>query len=521
MMAGKPTYKELEQRVKERTAELEEANEELKKQIEGREKVKKAQKESEEKYQQLFQTSTDAILLFDAETRKFIDLNNAALNLYDYSREDFLKLKHKDITAETEKSDASIRQTLEGKLTRIPVRYHKKKDGTIFPVEISVSTLTLNNRRVLCGIVRDITERERVQKEIQEKEQITKVILSASPVGIGLVHNRILGWANSAMYRIWGRKEGSLLGENAEVLYPDAEEYERVGREFYSEIEEKGVSHVETIWVKKDGSRIHCYLQGSSLDPSDLSKGVIVTVMDITERKQAEELVQNLSQMLMQAQERERQMISYELHDRIAQNLSTLKIGCDMLFDGQSDIPPGLIEKMTNLSRLIEQTISSVRDLSYELRPPGLDQMGLGQALEIYCEEFSLKGGIKINFQTSGIHQLNMDADTEIHLYRLVQESLNNIQKHAAADLATIKLLGAYPDIILRIEDNGKGFDVKARELSLDNEKRMGLRSMRERVNLLGGQMTIQSHLRKGTKIFIRLPLKEQASVEKETHIDR
>jgi PAS domain S-box-containing protein len=496
----------LAQRVKERTDELLKANQELRRQIDERKRTEQTLQESEENYRHLFQTITDAIMLFDGDTRQFIDVNNAALILYGYRRKEFLKLTHQDITSEPENSDATIRQTLEGKLERIPVRYHKKKNGSIFPVEISTSTFTLRNRKVLCGVIRDITERKRAEKELLEREQIMKAILAASPVGIGLVRNRIIDRSNRAMDRIWGYEEGSLVGKSTKVLYPDAEEYNRVGQEFYSEIEEKGVGNLETRWVTKDGTKIHCFLQGSPLDPSDLSKGVIVAAMDITELKRAEGLVFNLSQMLMQAQEHERQMISRELHDSIAQNLSTLKIGCDLLFDDQPAIPHEIKEKMAKYSNLIDQTISSVRNLAYDLRPPVLDEIGLVKALEIYCDEFSEHSGIKVDFQSAGIHKLNFDSNTEIHLYRLVQEGLNNIRKHAHATRATIKMVGAYPNIILRIEDDGQGFDVKARELKLDKEKRMGLQSMKERVNLLQGRMTIQSRPMKGTKIFITYP---------------
>ena len=102
----------------------------------------------------------------------------------------------------------------------------------------------------------------------------------------------------------------------------------------------------------------------------------------------------------------------------------------------------------------------------------------------------------------------------------MVQEGLNNIRKHAHAQRATIKMVGAYPNIILRIEDNGKGFDVKARELRLDKEKRMGLRSMRERVNLLQGRMTIQSRPAKGTKIFITYPFNYKNSVSEKLNMN-
>ncbi|MGB2929921.1 MAG: histidine kinase [Desulfobacterales bacterium] len=243
-------------------------------------------------------------------------------------------------------------------------------------------------------------------------------------------------------------------------------------------------------------------------------------LQEVSERKKAEDLVRKLSQTLMQAQERERQMISYELHDSIGQNLSTLKIGCDMLLENQPAISPESRGKMAELSKLLEQTITAVRNLAYGLQPPGLDEMGLVQALEMYCEEFYEKNGVKVDFQSAGLHSFDLDSNSEIHIYRLVQEGLNNIRKHADAAQVNMMLMGASPNIILRIEDNGKGFDVKARELALSNEKRMGLRSMKERVNLLGGQMTIQSRPMQGTKILIKIPFKKKKNESEKAHIN-
>ena len=233
-------------------------------------------------------------------------------------------------------------------------------------------------------------------------------------------------------------------------------------------------------------------------------------INDLTEQKKSEDLVRNLSHLLMQAQERERQMISYELHDRIAQNLSMLKIDCAMLYEGRSMVSHELEAKIGKMSKLIELIIASVRDLAYNLRPPGLDEMSINKAVEIYCEEFSENSGLEVDFQSTGMHALNFDYDTKLHLYRLVQEGLNNIRKHADAGRATVKIIGASPNIILRIEDNGKGFDPIERERSLDNRKRLGLRSMQERVNLLGGQMTIRSRPMAGTRLFIKFPFKEK-----------
>jgi PAS domain S-box-containing protein len=138
MMADKPTYEELGQRVRK-----------LEKAESGRSRAEKALQESEEKYRQLFNTVSDSVLVFDAETREFTDVNNAATTLYGYSKEEFFKLKHSDITCEPKKSDESIKQTISGEICRIPLRYHKKKDGTKFPVEISSGAFKLGNRQMV------------------------------------------------------------------------------------------------------------------------------------------------------------------------------------------------------------------------------------------------------------------------------------------------------------------------------------------------------------------------------------
>ena len=133
-----------------------------------RARAEEALRESEEKYRQLFAAESDAVAIFDAETREFVDVNDAGLHLYGYTRDEFLKLRFADITAEPETCDAAIEQTLEGTLSRVALGYHKKKDGAVFPVEISTGTFEWRGRRMLCGIARDITERRCLEKEVLE-----------------------------------------------------------------------------------------------------------------------------------------------------------------------------------------------------------------------------------------------------------------------------------------------------------------------------------------------------------------
>ena len=143
-------------------AELEKYNNEL-------QKVHKQLQDSEEKYRQLFATISDAIMVFDAETKEFIDANDAVSVFYGYTKEEFLELKHTDITAELEKSDESIRQTVAGEISSIPIRYHKRKDGTILPVEISTGAFKLGNRQMVYGVARNITKRRKTEDALSKQ----------------------------------------------------------------------------------------------------------------------------------------------------------------------------------------------------------------------------------------------------------------------------------------------------------------------------------------------------------------
>jgi len=225
----------------------------------------------------------------------------------------------------------------------------------------------------------------------------------------------------------------------------------------------------------------------------------------LKERKRSETQIRTLTRKLMKTQEDERRMISRELHDRVGQDLSGIKLALETLFDQQPAASPEIKEKVMQLSRLLDRTILTVRDLSYDLRPPGLDEMGIVQALSIFCDDFSDKTRIRTDLQSAGIEKLKLNFNTRINLYRMIQEGLNNIHKHADATRAAVKLTAAYPHIFLRIEDNGRGFDVEKRAREIDSEKRMGLRSLQERTDLLGGVMIVTSKTGQGTKILIKL----------------
>lgn len=224
------------------------------------------------------------------------------------------------------------------------------------------------------------------------------------------------------------------------------------------------------------------------------------------ELRKAEEQVHNLSQKLLTVQETERQQISLYLHDNVAQNLSSLKItGESLLQDAAKGTLPGQ-EEIVNWAKLLNHCIKTVRELSYNLRPPGLEQIGLASAIADYCRDFSKKTGIPVHFSRAGVDALDFPFDDAINIYRLVQEALNNIEKHAQATRIEIRLIASHPNIILRVEDDGCGFDPEQGIRKALENKRFGLLGMEERVRMMQGTFKILSAPQQGTKIIIEFP---------------
>ncbi len=477
----------------------------LEKEIHERKKAEEALWKSEERYRALADATFEAI--FISVKGICIETNRRAAEMFGYSYEELIGIFGTDVIA-PESKELVKHNMLSGYEEPYEV-VAQRKDGSTFHAEIRGKMTEYKGQKVRVTVVHDIDDRKEAEVALRQSEETLKAILAASPAGIGLVRHRALGWANRAMYKMVGYDAGSLYGKNVRLLYPDDEEYVRATQELYRGIKETGIGEIETQWVRKDGVIIHCYLQSSPLDPADHQKGVITAATNITDQKQAQTHIHFLTQQLMKTQESERQTLSRELHDSVAQELSAAKIHCDLLLKDPTRLTPTEIKpEITEISAALHNSINTVRNLAYYLRPSFLDDLGIIEALSQYCEDFSENNGLTVDFSAVGMEDVKLDFDTEINLYRIIQEGLNNINKHAEARNSTIRLIAAFPNIILRIEDDGRGFDVKERLALAQLEKRMGLRSMEERVNLLGGKMKIHSQPSRGTRIFIEVPFK-------------
>ncbi|PKN22639.1 MAG: hypothetical protein CVU64_24680 [Deltaproteobacteria bacterium HGW-Deltaproteobacteria-21] len=238
-------------------------------------------------------------------------------------------------------------------------------------------------------------------------------------------------------------------------------------------------------------------------------------------RDRAEKEVHRLSRQLITAQEQERQRLAHDLHDDLAQDLSHLKIRIHNLGRDLAAIDPRVEKGLGELSGRVQKAIQTVREMAYGLRPAGIDQLGLVYVASQHCEELSAANGLKVDFMSVGMENLRLDPDTAITLYRILQEGLNNVVKHAGVTQAKVRLVASFPNIILRIEDNGKGFDVQDRLRAALDSKRMGIRGIKERVASLEGTLKITSRPGQGTRILAEVPCKEDSHGKGQESSDR
>ncbi len=496
--------------------------------ITERKRMEEALKESEERYRTLVESTSDAVLMLDVE-RKLVSCNQAFLDLFGYGREE-VEGKSIRIIHRSDESFHTMGKCIYPVIKKVGTCRMEwefvRKDATIFPVETVTSAIKSPEGSVTgyVAIIRDITDRKKAEDALRESEAQKRAILDASIDRLRYVDKdmRVI-WANKTTAVEHDMSPEDLVGQTCYKLF--------IGRDTPCEgcptVRARETGKIE--WAvmhqpKVKGVEGESYWDNYSV-PLKNEAGDIVSFIqvarNITDQKRADEHIHTLTQQLMKAQESERQMISRELHDRVGQDLSTLKIGLDTLIDNQSGVLPETRQRISELSNILRDSVMAIRDLSYDLRPPSLDQLGMIRTIFQYCEDFSEKTGLRVDFTSAGMDDLRLDFDTEINLYRLIQEGLNNIRKHAEANLATIRLVVSSPNIILRIEDDGKGFDVKNRLVTAQNEKRMGLRSMEERARLLEGKMRVQSRLGKGARISIEVPYNKEKSEAKKDHINR
>jgi PAS domain S-box-containing protein len=361
------------------------------------------------------------------------------------------------------------------------------------------------------GLRSQIQARRKTEAAFRESENRFKELANSLPHAVFETDQKgLLTFSNRNASEMFGYSRDEFQnGQNALDMIV-AEDRQRAMEDFGKVMAGTELGGVAYRAVRKDGSTFPVQVNASPILQDGRPLGVRGILIDLTQIKRAEDRIHSLTHQLIRAQEDERLRISRDLHDHVAQQLSSLKIGLQKLFFDQPQILQSADETHCDFLSILEQSIAAVRNLSYQLRPPGLDQLGLEKTVSSYCNDFSEIHPVKVRFFSAGMDNLFLEFDTMINLYRVVQEALTNIGKHARAKTVTVRLVASHPNLILRIEDDGQGFDLENRmELAL-KEKRLGLQGMTERIHLLGGTLKIRSTIGKGTEIVAEVPIREK-----------
>jgi PAS domain S-box-containing protein len=515
----------LEEMVRARTSELTAINQQLRSEIEDRKKVEKTLRESQQRYHSLFEGSRDAIIISDARGR-ILDVNDAASALTGYNKSELI---HKLVQDLDDSIDFTAYQDYFNRITAGASFSNEaviqRKDGTRVFAEFGSKQVTLAGTACIHTTARDITARKQAEEALRRSEaKYRELVENANSIIIRFNTRGQLTFFNEYAQRFFGYSESEILGKSlTETILPAEGSTGRLSgaslRDFFIHPEKYKTNELEN--RRRDGGRVWVAWTNRPIKGPD---GRIIEFLcvgvDITERKQAREQIQSLTRELLKAQESERYKIARDLHDHIAQDLTSLKIGLQTLFEDQLREHYGSHKQINGLIQVLQRSISEVRNMAYDLRPPGLDQLGLVRTLYVYCEDFAQTSNFKVDFVSAGLDGMALDKETQINIYRLIQESLHNVKKHAQAKGVTIRLVASSPNLMLRIIDDGKGFDVARWRATPHTEKRMGLQSMMERVGLLGGTIDIRSRPQKGTAILITIPIQEYYRDGQDTNPD-
>ena len=358
-------------------------------------------------------------------------------------------------------------------------------------------------------VVNDLTERRASERRLAASEKQYREIVETANEGICKVDaSNQITFVNHAFCRLTGYAEEELTGRPLESLVAREDvEAERAGFS-RRDIGRLGVREVRL--RRADGSVV--WTSASSnlvLDEEGNFAGILRMHTDITDRKQLEAARDKLVRDLVSAQEAERQRVARELHDQMGQHLVGLSLGLNRLaqLGAQS---PEVTNIISRLQSVAETMARDVQHLAFELRPASLDDLGLADAVSNYADGVGKRFGLEVDVQCD--RMIRLDSSAEIAIYRIVQEALTNVAKHAKARRVSVILEPRGDRLQVIVEDDGIGFRP---ELVGLNDSRLGLRGMTERASLVGGEIQIESRPGRGTTLFLRVPMRRR---EKASH---
>lgn len=477
-----------------------------------RHKLRNMLKESEERYNALFNRSLSYVYLHDFNG-KFIDANSAALKALGYKRTEILPLNFSSLIDKSQlpKATKSLEEIIRTGHQKKPVEYKlRRKDGKTIWVETEGSLIYKDGRPfAVQGIARDITEKKLAEEALKESEEKFRTLAEKSPNMIFINKIGKIVYANKQCEQVMGYKREEFYSPHFDFFRIIAPEFLDKTKSFYGKhIKGKEVTPYEYALVTKSGKRIEALLT-TRLINYEGDKAILGIITDITDRKKAEksmresrEQLRSLAAHLQSIREEERTMVAREIHDELGQALTALKMDLSWLAKKLPEGQGPILKKTKSMSQLIDSTIQRVQRISAELRPGLLDDIGLLAAMEWQAEEFQQRTGIacELSFSPQSIH---LDPERSTAIFRIFQETLTNISRHANAKKVRASLVKKASKLELTIKDNGKGIS----EEKISDPRSLGLIGIQERVHFLGGDIHIKGIREKGTSVTVSIPL--------------
>ena len=476
-----------------------------------------ALRESEDRFRGIYEHAPMGIAITDWQWY-FQQCNSAYCAMLGYTEEElrhkvFSELVHPD---DRDANVAEIRLLMAGELPffEIDNRY-VRKDGEVVWVHKFVSVLRDEKGApaYFLALVNDITERKLAEEALRESEERFRHMADTAPVMIWISGaDKLYTYFNQQWLNFTGRSMGEELG-NGWARGVHADDYERC-RETYTDAFRMRQPFTMEYRIRRADGEFRWVLESGNprFSPGEIFLGYIGSCIDITERKHAEEALGDLSGQLIRAREDECARIARELHDDLNQRMALISIELELL--GQNPLATngslrgqlqGILNRAADVSR-------EIRRISHDLHPSKLTQLGLVAAVTSLCDDAMSSHQLKIEFVHEGV-PADLPRDVSLCLYRIVQECLNNVIKHSGAAEAKVEFHGTANEFRLRVSDSGNGFDVESTRI----RNGLGLVSMRERLRLVGGQISIVSRAPSGTQVDATVPLR-QLSVDYEDH---
>jgi PAS domain S-box-containing protein len=482
--------------------------------ITDRKQREEALRQSEAHYRLVLETAADAFFTLGPNGR-ILYANAAAERIFGYRREQILGQDFSLLMPEARRELRRIGirrypETEERQLRWKPVELiGLHRNGQEIRLEVSFGEFLGDSEHAFTAIVRDRTTQQRAVEALQTSEGSYRMLFERDLAGVyrSTANGRILD-CNESFARMFGfGSRAEVLGRRTGELYPTQKDR----RAFLARLrEQRSLTNYEIRGRRKDGLAVWLLQNAVLSSGENAGRDLIVgSVVDITDRKEAEKAVRQLPGRILQAQDEERRRLARELHDSSAQTATCVAMNLALAMKFLAQAHPKARHLLLDSIAMVKNLSQELRTLSYLLHPPLLDELGLGAALRSFTRGFAERSKLQVLVDLPR-NLGRLPNDVELTLFRIAQESLTNIHRHSGSKLARLRLARASEHVTLTVTDRGRGIPREHLEKILNRYSRsqlgVGIPGMRERVRQMGGQFRVSSGSR-GTTVTAILPL--------------